>query len=73
MAAASYESALHLARSLSEQEQLRLIHELMMQPSDPTAKLAETSILDICGLGSDLWQQVDAQEYVRNERSTWVG
>jgi len=70
MAATSYESALQMAQSLSSQERLRLIRELSSPPADSPKTY---SILDIAGLGAELWQQVDAQEYVRSERSSWAG
>jgi hypothetical protein len=32
-----------------------------------------TSILQLQGLGKEIWQGVDAQEYVDQERSAWNG
>lgn len=29
------------------------------------------SIMDIKGLGKDLWQSVDVDEYIKNERDSW--
>jgi hypothetical protein len=69
MAAATYQSVLTKARALSEDDRLRLVREL----TAPVDHLVEpVSVLDLCGLGADLWQQVDAQEYVSQERSTWA-
>ena len=31
----------------------------------------EHSILELQGLGKDLWAGIDAQEYVDEERSSW--
>jgi len=73
MGAASYEAALEMAQSLSKREKLRLIRELALESSDSTVTSGPVSILDLCGLGAEIWQQVDAQEYVRSERSTWAG
>jgi hypothetical protein len=73
MAAASYETALQLAQSLSSHEQLRLIQELTMRSSSASKTPEQTSILEISGLGAEIWHQIDAQEHVRSERSTWAG
>jgi len=73
MGAASYEAALEMAQSLSKREKLRLIRELSLESPDSAVTSEPVSILDLCGLGAEIWQQVDAQEYVRSERSTWAG
>ena len=31
------------------------------------------SILELKGLGKDIWQGIDAQEYVERERGSWRG
>jgi hypothetical protein len=73
MAAASYETALQLAQSLSSNEQLRLIQELTMRSSSVSKIPKQTSILEISGLGAEIWHKIDAQEHVQSERSTWAG
>lgn len=73
MATASYKSALQMAASLSRDEQLRLIQELSVHASDGGSSQEETSVLALCGLGHEIWQHMDAQEYVRRERSSWNG
>ena len=73
MATASYKSALQMAASLSRDEQLRLIQELSIHASDGGSSEEETSVLGLCGLGQEIWQHMDAQEYVRRERSSWNG
>jgi hypothetical protein len=73
MATASYESALQMAVSLSREEQLRLIQELTAATVNGTGSKEQTSVLALCGLGQEIWQQMDAQEYVRRERSSWNG
>ena len=39
----------------------------------PTAKKAKRSIMELQGLGKDLWKGIDAQEYVDEERASWNG
>jgi len=71
MATTAYEQALRVAESLPREEQLRLIQELAAH----TAQVGEsmTSVLDLCGLGREIWQRRDAQEYVNDERASWNG
>jgi hypothetical protein len=68
---ASYESALQIAASLSRDEQLRLIRELTIRATRRPVSGEETSVLALCGLGQEIWQHMDAQAYVRSERSSW--
>jgi hypothetical protein len=73
MATTSYESALEIAASLSRDEQLRLIQELTVRAAQAPTSEKETSVLALCGLGQEIWRHMDAQEYVRRERSSWNG
>lgn len=73
MATTSYKSALEIAASLSRDEQLRLIQELTVRTAQEPASDHETSVLALCGLGQGIWRDMDAQEYVRRERSSWNG
>ena len=34
-------------------------------------KLAKHSIMELEGLGAEIWEGIDAQEYVRQERASW--
>jgi hypothetical protein len=71
MATTSYEQALRVEEALPREDQLRLIQELTEhtgQDAEPT-----TSVMDLCGLGQEIWQQRDAQEYVNGERASWNG
>jgi hypothetical protein len=73
VATTSYKSALEMAASLSRDEQLRLIQELTVRAAQAPTSEEETSVLALCGLGQEIWRHMDAQEYVRRERSPWNG
>lgn len=62
-----------MAASLSRDEQLRLIQELTVRVAQAPVSEQETSLLALCGLGQEIWRDMDAQEYVRRERSSWNG
>jgi len=73
MAAHAYESALQMAESLSREEQLRRIQELSALAGVGAASEPRHSILELCGLGKEIWEGIDAQEYVDRERASWNG
>ena len=73
MAASPYDSALELAGALPAEEQMRLIRALLTQSSAVRPGAGQRSVLELSGLGADLWKGIDAQEYVRQERSSWNG
>ncbi len=73
MSSASYESILHLAGSLSREEKLRLVRELSVHMEERKSADTERSVLELAGLGAEIWNGIDAQEYVRSERAAWNG
>jgi uncharacterized coiled-coil DUF342 family protein len=71
----NYQEVLQQAQTLTPEEQIRLIEDLsslirqqMMMISKP-----KRSILELRGLGQEIWNAVDAQEYVNQERNSWNG
>ena len=73
MATAAYKDALNMAASLSHEEQLRLIQELTRKAAGDSSSEPRHSILELEGLGKEIWEGIDAQEYVNNERASWNG
>jgi hypothetical protein len=71
VAISSYEQVLRVAEALPRQDQLRLIQELAQHTSQDAEQA--TSVMELCGLGQEIWQQKDAQEYVNSERASWNG
>jgi len=61
-------------RSLPASERLRLValiaQDLAMPPST-TKQPRQRSLLELEGLGSDIWEDIDAQEYVNELRKEW--
>lgn len=68
----SYERAKRSVEALTPMEQLRLMSELAASLSaelDPQPR----SLMELEGLGREVWQGVDVDEYLRQERSSWDG
>lgn len=58
------------ARTLSPDELKELMQALIeMMPEDAEPK--QHSITELRGLGKELWQGIDAQDYVNELRSEW--
>jgi hypothetical protein len=62
-----------MRKALSRTEQLRLISQLADHLRTHTAPETRTSILELQGLGKEIWRGIDAQEYVDRERNAWNG
>lgn len=46
-----------------------LVNMLKRSKTKETSQIV--SIMDIKGLGKELWQSVDVDEYIKNERDCW--
>ena len=69
----AYEEILRTIESLSRSEQLRLMSDLAEYLREHTPSETRTSVLELQGLGKEIWRGVDAQEYVDRERASWNG
>jgi len=68
-----YDELLAKVQWLAPAEQLRLLEQLAMLVRQQLAAQYRHSILELQGLGKELWQNIDAQEYVDQERTSWNG
>jgi hypothetical protein len=73
VALTTYQEVRAGVKRLRPEEQLRLLEELaaFLRHRMPTPP--RRSILALQGLGKQLWQGVDAQAYVDQERNAWKG
>jgi hypothetical protein len=73
MATIEYQHVRRIVQALSQSEQRRLIAELSKDLQHADASVQDVSILELKGLGKEIWQGTDAQEYVDRERASWNG
>lgn len=69
----AYDQLLAQVSRLPPTDQLRLLEDLaalLRQHMMPTPMQSVTALR---GLGKDIWQGIDAQEYVDRERDAWDG
>jgi hypothetical protein len=70
--AREYHDLLDRVERLESQEQLRLLGDIAATLRRRTGG-RPASILELQGLGKEVWDSVDAQEYVERERASWNG
>jgi hypothetical protein len=59
--------------SLTLLEQMRLMEELTKIVNHRQPTEIKHSIMELEGLGKEIWQGIDAQKYVEQERQSWNG
>jgi len=73
MAAPAYDEVLSAAQRLDPQDQLRLAEQLIALARRQIGPVKRRSIRELRGLGKEIWEGIDAQEYVDRERDSWGG
>jgi len=59
-------------QGLRPEEQLALVEVITVRLRKTIArKHGKHSVMELEGLGADIWEGIDAQEYVREERESW--
>ena len=58
-------------RHLTPEQKLRLIALIAQELAEDSPKRPRRSIMELHGLGAEIWQGIDAQEYVEQLRSEW--
>ncbi len=66
------EQVLDLTARLSAVDQLRLIERLIVQVrTQQERESAPVDMLSLVGMGAELWQQIDVDAYLEQERANW--
>jgi len=69
----SYNDYVRGIRSLKPEEQLSLVEVISVGLKTAMRKQKiKHSIMELEGLGADIWKGIDAQRYVHEERESWV-
>jgi len=62
-----YREVLNQVQELAREDQLRLLEDLARHLRTLDAKERPRSILELEGLGKEIWSGIDAQEYLDRE------
>lgn len=57
---------------LTDNEKIALLSKLMLEISANIKKEQKSNIYDLKGVGKEIWEGMDAQEYVNKERESWT-
>lgn len=73
MQTVTYAKSLDLIQQLDLPDQMKLIDQLTDLVRQRMTTHPSHSILELQGLGKEIWQDIDAQKYVDRERASWDG
>jgi hypothetical protein len=74
MSVSVYNDVLRRVQRLSPDDQLRLLEDVAsLVRRQVTTRSGRRSILELRGLGKETWQDIDAQDYIDEERASWSG
>jgi len=60
-------------RQLTPDEQQRLVEEIISMSHLPVSRKPRHSIMELEGLGKEVWEGVEPQQYIEKERNSWDG
>ncbi len=66
-----YNEILQLVKELDLGQQLRLIEEVAGLIRQQTKQGGSRSILELQGLGKEVWEGVDVKAYLEKEQASW--
>ena len=66
-----YEEVLDKARELSLLDQARLVEELSKLVRARIQAWPKYSIMELKGMGRELWRGIDVEKYIEEERNSW--
>jgi len=69
----NYKKLLDEVEKLAYADQLRLLEQIAVLIRQKAAVKTHRSIMELQGLGKEIWQNIDAQKYVDEERKSWNG
>ena len=69
----TYDDVVATLPHLDPEEQLNLLQVLssVLKKAVAPKKAKKHSLLELEGLGAEIWSKVNVEEYVRRERDTW--
>lgn len=71
MTTSTYDQILKMIKRLNLSEQLQLLATLSRMVRAQVTEAKSHSIMELEGLGAEIWRDFDAQTYVDHERTSW--
>ncbi len=67
----SYSDYVRGIKFLNIDEQLALLEIISARLKKSIGQKKKTSIMELEGLGANMWKDIEAQDYVQKERESW--
>ena len=71
MTISTYEQVLKMTQSLGLPEQLKLLEAITRMVRTQVDKSNAHSIMELEGLGAEIWKEIDTEIYIHLERDSW--
>ena len=68
---ANYDEVLSQVRLLTLHEQAQLLEELAILVHHRVKAWPKRSVMEFKGMGKELWQGIDVDKYIEEERKSW--
>lgn len=68
---ANYDEVLSQVRLLTLREQAQLLEELAILVHHRVKAWPKHSVTEFKGLGKEVWQKIDVEKYIEEERNSW--
>jgi hypothetical protein len=71
MTTSTYDQVLKMINRLNLSEQVQLLATLSRMVRDHLTEAKSHSVMELEGLGAEIWRDFDAQAYIDQERTSW--
>ncbi len=71
MSAEDYHEALSRVLSLTPEEQLELLEEVISIVRHQAKPRPKHKVMEFRGVGKETWQSIDVEKYIEEERNSW--
>ncbi len=73
MSTRTYDEILSRIQLLPPEDQLQLLADLALMLRHQVTAEPLHSIMELKGLGKEVWQDIDVEKYIEEERNSWDG
>ena len=73
MSTHAYDEILEQVQRLTPDEQFQLLADLAIMLRHQVTAEPLHSIMELKGLGKEVWQGIDVEKYIEEERNSWRG
>lgn len=68
-----YDDVIQQVKHMTTSDQLKLLEEVAAIIRHQVESKPKRSLLELDGLGAEMWRQIDVDDYLDEERNSWDG